>query len=62
MPLPASDTIPILVSTVIECQQAGLNKTAFEFAAMLVSPEYRRDLPQQYKLKIEGIVRFTQQM
>eukprot|EP01105_Mastigella_eilhardi_P003885 TRINITY_DN1506_c0_g1_i1.p1 TRINITY_DN1506_c0_g1~~TRINITY_DN1506_c0_g1_i1.p1 ORF type:complete len:773 (-),score=230.44 TRINITY_DN1506_c0_g1_i1:109-2148(-) len=49
--------VPILISTVLECQIGGLNKSAFEFATVLVSPEYRRDIPQQYKLKIEGVVR-----
>ncbi|KAH3756601.1 WD repeat membrane protein [Pelomyxa schiedti] len=49
-------TVQILVSTVLECQIAGMNKTAFEFASILVS-EYREHIPQKYKLKIEGIVR-----
>lgn len=33
--------VPILTSTVIECQRAGFKKTAFEYASMLVRPEYR---------------------
>ena len=33
--------VPILTSTVIECHRAGLKKTAFEYASMLMRPEYR---------------------
>jgi WD repeat-containing protein 19 len=33
--------VPILTSTVIECQRAGLKRTAFEYASMLMRPEYR---------------------
>jgi WD repeat-containing protein 19 len=33
--------VPILTSTVIECQRAGFKKTAFEYASMLMRPEYR---------------------
>lgn len=33
--------VPILTSTIIECNRAGLKKTAFEYAAMLMRPEYR---------------------
>lgn len=33
--------VPILTSTVIECQRAGLKKTSFEYASMLMRPEYR---------------------
>jgi hypothetical protein len=32
---------PILISTVIECQRSGLKRTAFEYASMLMRPEYR---------------------
>jgi WD repeat-containing protein 19 len=35
--------VPILTSTVIECHRAGLKKTAFEYASMLMRPEYRWD-------------------
>ena len=31
--------VPILASTVIECQRAGLKKTAFEYACGLMRPE-----------------------
>lgn len=33
--------VPILTSTVIECQRAGLKQRAFEYASMLMRPEYR---------------------
>ncbi len=33
--------VPILTSTVIECHRANLKKTAFEYASMLMRPEYR---------------------
>ena len=35
--------VPILTSTVIECHRAGLKKTAFEYASMLMRPEYRQE-------------------
>ena len=33
--------VPILTSTVIECQRAGMRRTAYEYASMLMRPEYR---------------------
>ena len=36
-----SDTVPILTSTVIECQRSGLKKSSFQFAAMLMKPEFK---------------------
>ncbi|KAJ3330817.1 WD repeat-containing protein 19 [Blyttiomyces sp. JEL0837] len=52
-----SHVVPILTSTVIECQRAGLKKEAFEYAAMLMRPEYRNLVDPKYKRKIEQIVR-----
>ena len=52
-----SHVVPILTSTVIECQRAKLKKTAYEYAAMLVRPEYRDQIAPSYKRKIELIVR-----
>ncbi|KAL3149725.1 hypothetical protein ABBQ38_013551 [Trebouxia sp. C0009 RCD-2024] len=49
--------VPILTSTVIECQRADLKSTAFEYAAMLMRPEYRDDINPAYKRKIEAMVR-----
>lgn len=51
------DVVPILTSTVIECQRSGLKKSSFEFAAMLMRPEYRQQIDSKWKKKIEGIVR-----
>jgi WD repeat-containing protein 19 len=49
--------VPILTSTVIECQRAGFKKTAFDYASMLMRPENRKTISEQYKRKIENIVR-----
>eukprot|EP00899_Mesostigma_viride_P009995 jgi/Mesvir1/18998/Mv18958-RA.1 len=49
--------VPILTSTVIECQRSGLKKTAFEYASMLMRPEYRASINATHKRKIENIVR-----
>lgn len=49
--------VPILTSTVIECHRAGLKKTAFEYASMLMRPEYRDQVAIKYKKKIELMVR-----
>ncbi|MEW5318051.1 MAG: hypothetical protein WDW38_009304 [Sanguina aurantia] len=51
--------VPILTSTVIECQRAGLKKTAFEYASMLMRSEYREDVAIKYRKKIELMVRRT---
>ncbi len=51
------DDVGILTSTVIECMRAGLKRSAFEYAAVLVRPEYRNQIDQAYKRKIEAIVR-----
>lgn len=49
--------VPIITSTVIECHRAGLRGCAFEYASMLMRPEYRPHIQEQYKRKIEAIVR-----
>ncbi|KAJ3176549.1 WD repeat-containing protein 19 [Irineochytrium annulatum] len=49
--------VPILTSTVIECHRANLKKESFEYAAMLMRPEYRTLLDKKYQRKIEQIVR-----
>ena len=49
--------MPILTSTVIECHRAGLRGAAFNFAAMLMRPEYRSQIDPKYAKKIEAIVR-----
>eukprot|EP00118_Oscarella_pearsei_P011922 m.83949 g.83949 ORF g.83949 m.83949 type:complete len:1349 (+) comp36373_c0_seq7:62-4108(+) len=52
-----SHVVPILTSTVVECQRAGLKNSAFGYAAMLMRPEYRARIDQKYKKKMEQIVR-----
>ncbi|XP_025602592.2 WD repeat-containing protein 19 isoform X2 [Athalia rosae] len=52
-----SHIVPILTSTVIECHRAGLKHAAFNFAAMLMRPEYRTQIDAKYSKKIEAIVR-----
>ena len=49
--------VPILTSTVIECHRAGFKKEAFEYAAILMRPEYRNKIDSKFKRKIEQIVR-----
>ena len=49
--------VPILTSTVIECHRSGLRASAFEYATMLMRPEYRQQIGDAYKRKIEAIVR-----
>eukprot|EP00743_Colponemidia_sp_Colp-15_P004281 GILK01004618.1.p1 GENE.GILK01004618.1~~GILK01004618.1.p1 ORF type:complete len:1398 (-),score=319.35 GILK01004618.1:169-4362(-) len=50
-------TVPILTSTVIECHRAGLKQAAYEYAVMLMRPEHRAELSEQYKRKIENVAR-----
>jgi len=50
-------TVPILTSTVITCQRAGLKKSSFEFASILMKPEYRNQIDAKYRKPIEAFVR-----
>ncbi|GFH27640.1 flagellar associated protein, partial [Haematococcus lacustris] len=47
--------VPILTSTIIECNRAGLKKTAFTYASLLMRPEDQ--VAVKYKKKIELMVR-----
>jgi len=49
--------VPILTSVVIECQRAKLNTDSYQYACMLMRPEHRPQVSEQYKKKIENIVR-----
>lgn len=49
--------VPILTSTVIESQRAGMKRAAFEHASTLMRPENRPQIAEAYKRKIETIVR-----
>jgi len=50
-------TVQLLTSTVIECQRAGLKASSYEYAAILMRPEYRPSIDPNLKRKIEAIVR-----
>uniref|UniRef100_A0A3P9KAP6 WD repeat-containing protein 19 n=1 Tax=Oryzias latipes TaxID=8090 RepID=A0A3P9KAP6_ORYLA len=52
--------VPILTSAVIECQRAGLKKSAFSFASMLMRPDYRNDVDPKFRKKFESLVRHPQ--
>jgi WD repeat-containing protein 19 len=52
-----SHVVPILTSTVIECQRAGLKKDSLEYAKILLRPEHKPKIMAQYVKPIEGIVR-----
>lgn len=49
--------VPILTSAVIECQRAGLKKSAFEYACILMRPEHKDNVEEKFKKKIEALVR-----
>ena len=55
-----SHIVPILTSTVIECQRAGLKNSAFNYAVVLMRPEHRSEIEEKYRKKIEGIIRKPQ--
>ena len=50
-------TVPILTSTVIECQRAGLKRSAYEYASVLMRPEHRGLVDAKYRKPIEAFVR-----
>eukprot|EP01112_Ceratiomyxa_fruticulosa_P008153 TRINITY_DN2109_c0_g1_i1.p1 TRINITY_DN2109_c0_g1~~TRINITY_DN2109_c0_g1_i1.p1 ORF type:complete len:1418 (-),score=299.30 TRINITY_DN2109_c0_g1_i1:29-4282(-) len=52
-----SHVVPILTLTVVECDKAGMKKSAFEHAVTLMRPEYRHQIDAAYKRKIENMVR-----
>jgi WD repeat-containing protein 19 len=52
-----SHVVQILTSTVIECQRSGLHNSAFNYATMLLRPEYKDQVDAKYKKKIEALVR-----
>jgi len=49
--------VPILTSAVIECQRSKLSTDAYQYACTLMRPEHRPQVADQYKKKIENIVR-----
>merc|ERR1712193_36132 len=48
--------VPILTSVVIECQRAKMHTEAYQYACQLMAAEYRSNISEQYKKKIENIV------
>jgi len=49
--------VPILTSTVVECQRAGMKQTSCEFAVILARSEYRAQIVEKYRKKIEALAR-----
>lgn len=49
--------VQILMSAVIECQRAGLKRSSFDYASMLMRPEYRAQVDERYRRNVEQIVR-----
>ncbi|GAB6019440.1 WD repeat-containing protein 19 [Chamberlinius hualienensis] len=54
--------VPIITSTIIECHRSGLKNSAFNYATMLMRPDYRNQIDAKYKRKIEAIVRKPQKV
>jgi WD repeat-containing protein 19 len=48
---------PILTSTVIQCQRGGLKATAYELACTLQLPAHRGAVKEEFRKKIEAMVR-----
>lgn len=51
------DVVRILTSTVVLCQKAGLKASSYEYAKALMHPEHRATIDDNFKRKIEAIVR-----
>ena len=51
------DVVRILTSTVVMCQKAGLKAQSYEYAKALMHPEHRAAIDENFKRKIEAIVR-----
>jgi len=52
-----STKVNILTTTVAECTQAGLKQAAYQFACILVRPEYINDVNPKFKKKVEATAR-----
>jgi len=52
-----SHTVPILTTCVIECDRANLRQSAFKYATTLMRPEFRKQVGDKFKRRIENIVR-----
>jgi WD repeat-containing protein 19 len=51
------DVVKILTSTVVMCQKANLKASSYEYAKTLMHPEHRASINENFKRKIEAIVR-----
>eukprot|EP00040_Diaphanoeca_grandis_P026894 m.151683 g.151683 ORF g.151683 m.151683 type:complete len:1363 (+) comp30773_c0_seq2:182-4270(+) len=49
--------VNLLTSCVVLCWKADMKNSAFEWASMLMRPEYRAEIEPKYKQKLEKIVR-----
>jgi WD repeat-containing protein 19 len=49
--------VNILTTTVIEATKANLKEIAYNWACVLVRPEYRQQITEKYKTRIEQIAR-----
>ena len=49
--------VNILTSTVIEAMKSNLKGLAYQWSAVLVRPEYRSQINEKYKNRIENIAR-----
>lgn len=47
----------ILTSAVIACMRSGFHKSGMELAMTVMKPEYRKEIPSEFKRKIENHVR-----
>jgi WD repeat-containing protein 19 len=45
--------VNILTTTVIEATKANLKEIAYNWACVLVRPEYRQQITEKYKARIE---------
>ncbi|VDK22300.1 unnamed protein product [Taenia asiatica] len=57
-----SHIVPILSSTVIECQKVNLKYTSFTYASTLLRAEYKEKIDPRYRRRFEGIVRRPQKL
>ncbi|XP_032511924.2 WD repeat-containing protein 19 [Danaus plexippus] len=49
--------VSILTSTVIECLRAGMKHQAYQWARVLMEPQYRSKIDPKYIKKVESVVR-----
>jgi len=49
--------VPILTSTVVECLKVDFKASAYEYASVLVQPQYRSQIPEKHRKKVETTIR-----